>query len=149
MKRRLVAHQANPEAYKTMLQMEQFIKDSGLDPKLYELIKIRASQLNGCSFCLDMHTRDLRKMGETEQRIYLISVWRETDIYNEVEKAVLELTEALTELPKNGLPDAVYDNVRQHFDERHFVTLVMAVNTINSWNRIGVATGMIPERRDG
>ncbi|WP_274652177.1 carboxymuconolactone decarboxylase family protein [Paenibacillus humicola] len=147
MKLRIDHMKANPEAYKTMLHLERFIKESGLDPILYELIKIRASQLNGCSFCLDMHTRDLRKMGETEQRIYLLSVWRETNLYSGEERAALELTEALTELPKNGLPDDVYERVRAVFDETQFVTLIMAINAINCWNRLGVATGMFPGYR--
>jgi len=135
---------AYPEAFQTMLKMEEFIKSSGLDIKLYELIKIRASQLNGCAFCLDMHTRDLRKMGEEEQRIYLLSVWREAPIYSEKEKVVLELTETVTLIAEKGVPQELYERVRAHFDEREYVTLIAAINTINAWNRIAISTGMFP-----
>jgi AhpD family alkylhydroperoxidase len=135
---------ANPEAYQTMLKLEGFIKTSGLDAKLYELIKIRASQINGCAFCLDMHTRDLRAMGETEQRIYLLSAWREAPFYTDRERAVLELTEVVTRISEQGVPQDVYERVRAHFDEKEFVTLVMAINTINAWNRIAISTGMFP-----
>jgi AhpD family alkylhydroperoxidase len=89
MKARMSHHSANPQAYQTMLQLEKFVNGSGLDPKLLELIKIRASQINGCAFCLDMHTKDARKIGETEQRIYLLSAWRESAVYTEAERAVL------------------------------------------------------------
>lgn len=134
----------NPEAYQTMMKLEGFIKASGLDETLYEFIKIRTSQINGCAFCLDMHTRDLRKMGETEQRIYLLSAWREAPFYTEKEKAVLELTEAVTTISASGVPQELFDRLRKHFDEREFVTLIMAINTINSWNRIAISTGMFP-----
>ncbi|OCT14486.1 hypothetical protein A8709_27180 [Paenibacillus pectinilyticus] len=133
-----------PEAYQTMLKLEGFIKSSGLDPILYEFIKIRSSQINGCAFCLDMHTRDLRKMGETEQRVFLISAWREAPFYTAKERAVLELTEAVTTISTHGVPQDLYDRVREHFDEREFVTLIMAINTINAWNRIAISTGMFP-----
>lgn len=140
-----INHQkVNPEALQTMFKLEEFIKKSGLDAKLYEFIKIRASQINGCAYCLDMHTRDLRKMGETEQRIYLLSVWHEVPFYSDKEKAVLELTETVTQISVNGVPDAVYDRVRAHFDEAEYVTLIMAINTINAWNRIAISTGMFP-----
>lgn len=132
----------SPEAYQTMLKLEGFIKASGLDPVLYELIKIRASQLNGCAFCLDMHTRDTRKMGQSEQRVFLVSVWRETPIYTAKEKVALELTEAVTLISKNGVSEELYGRVREHYDEREFVAIIMAINTINSWNRIAISTGM-------
>jgi AhpD family alkylhydroperoxidase len=134
----------NPESLSTMLKLEQFIKESGIDPVLYELIKIRASQLNGCAYCLDMHTSDLRKMGESEQRIYLLSAWRDAPFYTEAERAVLELTEAVTLVSNAGVPQSVYDKVRTHFNEKEYVTLIMAINTINCWNRISISTGMFP-----
>lgn len=136
---------ANPEAFRTMLKLEEFIKSSGLDVRLYEIIKIRASQINGCAFCLDMHTRDLRNMGETEQRIYLLSAWREAPFYSDKERAVLELTEAVTRISEQGVPQDVYERVRAHFDEGEYVTLIMAINTINAWNRLAISTGMFPE----
>lgn len=135
----------NPEAFRTMLKLEEFIKSSGLDVRLYEIIKIRASQINGCAFCLDMHTRDLRNMGETEQRIYLLSAWREAPFYSDKERAVLELTEAVTRISEQGVPQDVYERVRAHFDEGEYVTLIMAINTINAWNRLAISTGMFPE----
>jgi AhpD family alkylhydroperoxidase len=141
---RLHYRDANPEAFQMMLKLEGFIKTSGLDATLYELIKIRASQINGCAYCIDKHTRELRAMGESEQRIYLLSVWREAPIYTDREKAALELTEAVTRIPERGVPQDVYERVRAHFDEKEFVTLVMAINTINAWNRIAVSTGMFP-----
>ena len=138
---------ANPESLDTMLKLEQFIKESGIEPVLYELIKIRASQLNGCAYCLDMHTSDLRKMGESEQRIYLLSAWREAPFYSEEERAVLELTEAVTLISDAGVPHNVYDKVRMHFDEKEYVTLIMAINTINCWNRLAISTGMLPQAK--
>ncbi|MFF0829380.1 carboxymuconolactone decarboxylase family protein [Brevibacillus sp. NPDC003359] len=133
---------ANPEAYQTMLKLENFVNESGLDKKLIELIKIRASQINGCAFCMDMHTQDARKLGETEQRIYLISLWRESAVYTEAERAVLALTEAVTVITANGVSEELYQQVREHFDENQYVALIMAINTINSWNRIAISTGM-------
>ena len=112
------------------------------DKKLIELIKIRASQINGCAFCMDMHTQDARKLGETEQRIYLLSVWRESAVYTDAERAALALTEAVTLITKDGVPDALYQQVREHFDENQYTAMIMAINTINSWNRIAISTGM-------
>ncbi|MGP3560461.1 carboxymuconolactone decarboxylase family protein [Geobacillus sp. BK01] len=135
----------NPEAFETLTKLEEFMNKSGLDKTLYELIKIRASQINGCAFCVDMHTRDLRNMGETAQRINLISVWREAyDIFSEKEKAVLELTEAVTLISNNGVPQHLYEKVRQFFSEKEYVDLIMAINTINCWNRMAISTGMYP-----
>ncbi|QDS35931.1 carboxymuconolactone decarboxylase family protein [Brevibacillus brevis] len=133
---------ANPEAYQTMLKLENFVNESGLDKKLIELIKIRASQINGCAFCMDMHTQDARKLGETEQRIYLLSLWRESAVYTEAERVVLALTEAVTVITANGVSEELYQQVREHFDENQYVALIMAINTINSWNRIAISTGM-------
>ncbi|MGG5253210.1 carboxymuconolactone decarboxylase family protein [Neobacillus sp. SM06] len=135
----------NPESYETLIKLEGFINKSGLDKKIYELIKIRASQINGCAFCVDMHTTDLLKMGETSQRVNLISVWREAnDIFTEKEKAVLELTETVTLIAKNGVPQELYEKVRTFFSEKEYVDLIMAINTINCWNRIAISTGMYP-----
>ena len=141
---RLTYSQVNPEALQTMLKLEGFIKTSGLDAKLYEFIKIRASQINGCAYCIDMHTRDLRNMGETQQRINLLTAWREAPFYSDKERAVLELTETVTRISENGVPQAVYEKVREHFDEKEYVVLIMAINTINAWNRIAISTGMFP-----
>ncbi|MCZ8523621.1 MULTISPECIES: carboxymuconolactone decarboxylase family protein [Paenibacillus] len=135
----------NPEAMQTMLKLEGFITRSGLDRTLYELVKIRASQMNGCAYCLDMHTRELRSMGESEQRVHLIPVWREVPFFTDKERVVLELTEALVRIGDAGVPQELYERVRKHVDEAEFVTLIMAVNTISGWNRLAIATGMVPE----
>lgn len=137
--------EANPEALPALLGLEQFIQNTGLDKNLYELIKIRASQINGCAYCVDMHTTELSKMGESQQRIHLISVWHEAhDIFTDKEKAVLELTEAVTVISNNGVPCDLYEKVRAHFSEKEYVDLIMAINAINCWNRMAVSTGMYP-----
>lgn len=135
---------ANPEAYQTMLSLEAYVRNSGLDHDLYELIKLRTSQLNGCSFCIDMHAKNMLQSGEALDRILMLSVWREVPIYSDKERAVLELTECVTLLAEKGVPQHVYDEVRKHVDEAEFVNLIMAINAINCWNRLGVATGMFP-----
>ena len=142
MKARMNYTAANPEAYQTMLQLEKFVRESGLEPKWLELIKIRASQINGCAFCLDMHTKDARKLGETEQRIYLLNAWREADVYSEEERAILALTEAVTLIAERGVSEGVYAQVREHFEEKQIVSLIMAINVINCWNRLAITTGM-------
>ncbi|NBD24746.1 carboxymuconolactone decarboxylase family protein [Paenibacillus glycinis] len=138
--------QTNPGAFQAMLKLEGFIKTSGLDAGLYELIKIRASQINGCAFCINMHTQEARKIGETEQRIYLLNAWREAPFFTDKERAVLELTEAVTRISEQGVPQDLYERVRAHVDEAEFVTIVMAINAINAWNRIAISTGMFPEQ---
>ncbi|WP_248925249.1 carboxymuconolactone decarboxylase family protein [Paenibacillus hamazuiensis] len=138
-----------PEAYRTMLRFEELMASSGLDKTIYELIKIRASQINGCAFCLDMHMNDLRKMGESERRMQLIGVWRETPFFTDKEKAALELTEYVTKISEHGVPDELYNRIRTFFDEREYVVLLMAIITINSWNRLMISTGMFPGVLDG
>jgi AhpD family alkylhydroperoxidase len=144
MKLRIDHRKVNPELFQTLLKLEQFIKGTNLDPVLYELVKIRASQINGCSFCLDMHTSDLRKMGESEQRISLISVWREVPFFSPKERIVLEFTEALTRVSEGGVPQSLFERVREHVSEEEYLALVMAINTINCWNRLAISTGMFP-----
>ena len=143
---RLKYREQNPEAFDTMIQLEKFNSKAGLDKVLYELIKIRSSQINGCAYCLDMHTRDIKKLGETDQRINLISVWREAnDIFTEKEKVILELTEAVTLISNGGVSDDLYERTRQFFSEKEYVDIIMAINTINCWNRLAISTGMYPE----
>lgn len=144
MKTRMNYKAAQPEAVRNMLLLEQFIGNCGLDKTLYELIKLRASQINGCSYCMDMHSREMRKMGEPEERIYLLSVWHDTPIYSDREKAVIELTEAVTQIAKAGVPNELYEKVRNYFNETEYVNIIMAINVINSWNRIAISTGMYP-----
>ncbi|MCA9861987.1 MAG: carboxymuconolactone decarboxylase family protein [Thermomicrobiales bacterium] len=117
-------------------------QDTGLEPKLLELVKLRASQINGCAFCLDMHTKDARAMGETEQRLYLLPAWRETGLYTERERAALLWTEAVTEIAEDRVPDEVYAAVRPHFTDDELAFLTLAVIAINSFNRFNVAMRM-------
>lgn len=133
--------QTQPEAYKAMMGLEKYIAATSLTPTHKELIKIRASQINGCAFCINMHTRDARKMGETEQRIYLLNAWRETTLYTEEEQAILAITEEVT-LIQNHLSKATYDNARKLFDEKYIAEIIMMITTINAWNRIAIATEM-------
>lgn len=133
-----------PEAYHLMLEFEAYAKKTTLDPKLIELIKIRASQLNGCAFCLDMHTREARKMGESEQRIYCLSAWREAPFYSDEERVALALTETVTQISTRPFTEDLYFLSRQFFDERQYVDLIYIINTINSWNRLAIATGSVP-----
>ncbi len=113
--------------------------NTGLEPALLELVKMRASQINGCAFCIDMHAKDARAMGETEQRLYLLPAWRETELYTERERAALIWTEALTEIAKDRVPDEVYAQVRPHFNDDELAYLTLAVVAINSFNRMNVA----------
>jgi len=133
--------QTQPEAYKAMMGLEKYIASTSLTPTHKELIKIRASQINGCAFCINMHTRDARKLGETEQRIYLLNAWRETDLYSEEEQAILAMTEEVT-LIQHHLSQATYDKARKVFDEKYIAEIIMMITTINAWNRIAIATEM-------
>jgi len=133
-----------PEAFALMRNFEVYAKSTGFDRKLIELMKIRASQINGCAFCLDMHTKDARHIGETEQRIYLLNAWREAPFYSDEERAALELTEAVTLISQGGVPNDLYERVREHFDERQYVDLIVLINTINSWNRLSISMNSVP-----
>lgn len=120
--------------------MERYVRDSGLDPRLYELVKIRASQLNGCAYCLDMHNRDARKDGEDQRRLDVLSAWREAaELFTDKERAAFAFTEAVTRIGDAGVLDPVWRDVTDHFDEAGVVHLLMAVATINVWNRLAVA----------
>ncbi len=139
MKPRLDFYQADPASINAMRNLEKHLRGCGLDPILYELVKIRASQLNGCAFCIDMHTRDTRAHGETEQRIHLLSAWRESPLYTERERAALAWTEALTLVADTHAPDADYAAVRAQFSDAELVQLTLLIGTINSWNRLAIA----------
>ncbi|MCC7462848.1 MAG: carboxymuconolactone decarboxylase family protein [Gammaproteobacteria bacterium] len=139
MQQRLDYQRASPDAFKALLNTEAQVHRSGLEASLLELVKTRASQLNGCAWCLDMHTKDARARGETEQRLYLLTAWREAPIYSERERAALAWTEALTQLPAHGVPDELYAQMRHHFDEQSLVDLTLAIIAINGWNRMNVA----------
>lgn len=127
-----------PKALKAMLELEKYVAGSGLERSLYELIKLRASQINGCAYCIDMHSKDLRKAGETEQRIYSLVAWKETPFYTERERAALAWTEALTLISENEVPDELYTSVREHFDEGELVSLTIGIIAINGWNRLAI-----------
>ncbi|MGN6268157.1 MAG: carboxymuconolactone decarboxylase family protein [Ginsengibacter sp.] len=144
MKPRINYVQVAPDAFKAMRGLEEYVASSGLEKSLYELVKTRASQINGCAFCLDMHTKDARKAGETEQRLYALSAWRETPFYTERERAALEWTEALTLISDTDVPDALYENVRKQFSENEIVALSMAIIAINGWNRLAISFRTVP-----
>ena len=126
-------------ALKAMFGLELYLKQSSLEPNLLHLIKYRVSQINGCAYCLDMHSKDLRAGGETEQRLYVLDAWREAPFYTDRERAALEWAEALTLVAESHVPDEVYDRVKPHFSEKELIDLTMAVVTINGWNRISIA----------
>ncbi len=127
------------EAYQAMAGLERYVRGSGLEHSLLELVKTRASQINGCAYCLDMHSKDARAAGETEQRLYVLSAWREASFYSERERAALEWTEAVTKIGEHGVSEDLFDRTRAHFNEKELVDLTMAVVTINSWNRLAIA----------
>ena len=147
MKQRLDYRKAAPGAVDAMLGLERYLDESGLDRTLRELVKIRASQLNGCAFCLDMHTRDARKLGESEQRLHVLAAWRDTGFFTGRERAALAWTEALTLLPEQGAPDEIYDELGKHFSEKEIVDLTLAISAINAWNRFGVGFRLTPVLR--
>ncbi len=128
-----------PAAYDAMRGLEQYARTTGLERSLIELVKIRASQLNGCAYCLDMHTKDARAAGETEQRLCVLAAWRDAPFYSDRERAALEWTEALTEMAGDGVSDELYERARRVFSELELVNLTMAIIAINGWNRLSVA----------
>ena len=143
MKPRLNAYKADPKAMKAMMGLETYIQESGLDPSLIDLVKTRASQINGCAYCIHMHTRDARSRGETEERLYLLDAWHESPLYTERERAALAWTDAVTLVSQTHVPDDVYEAVRQQFTEEELVKLTLLVATINAWNRIAISFRMV------
>lgn len=138
MQARMDYFKAAPDLMDAMLHMEKTVKGAGLDHALYELVKMRASQINGCAYCLHMHASDARKAGETEMRLYLLNAWRESSLYTPAERAALAWTEALTLVAQTAAPDADYEALREHFDDRQIVALTLLITTINSWNRLAI-----------
>lgn len=143
MSNRIKINQLEPEAYKAMRAIDEYIKNTSLTTDHKDLIKIRASQINGCSYCIDLHARDARKAGETEQRIYALTAWRETPFFDEQERTVLALTEEIT-LIAGRVSDETYNKAAELFDKNYLAQLIMAIISINAWNRIGIATEMQP-----
>jgi AhpD family alkylhydroperoxidase len=144
MKPRLNAYQVAPDTMKALGALETQVQGSGLEKPLIELVKTRASQINGCAFCINMHTQDARKQGETEQRLYLLNAWRESPVYTDRERAALAWTEAVTLIADTHVPDDVYTEVRSQFSEQETVNLTMLVATINAWNRISISFRSLP-----
>lgn len=144
MKERFLMKAVQPEAHKAMRGLENYLDTTSINPLHKELIKIRASQINGCAFCLNLHTKDARRLGETEQRIYLLNAWRETDLFTIEEKAILALTEEITLIHRHGLSDEVYEKAIELFGMKITAQLIIAVVNINAWNRIGISVRMKP-----
>src|SRR3954451_14457655 len=133
-----------PEAARALYGLGTYLAGSGLEHGLLHLVKIRASQINGCAYCIDMHTKDARAAGETEQRIYALDAWRETPFYSDKERAALALTEAVTLIREGHVPDAVFEEARAHFNEAEIVNLTLAMATINLWNRLAITLPSFP-----
>jgi len=143
MKTRIRIDKVEPAGYNAILGLEKFIESTSLTRTHKELIKIRASQINGCAFCIDMHTKEARKAGETEQRIYALNAWRDTPFFTEEERAILALTEEIT-LISNHVKDETYEAAAKVLDEKYLAQVILAIITINAWNRIGISTNLIP-----
>lgn len=141
---RLDFAKASPAAYKALLGVENHVRESGLEHSLLELVKLRASQINGCGYCVDMHSRDARQAGESERRLYAVAVWRETPFFSPRERAALAWTEALTRLARQQELDTDFAALREQFSEREMVDLSLAISAINSWNRLAVGFGAQP-----
>ncbi|GCE28845.1 alkyl hydroperoxide reductase AhpD [Dictyobacter alpinus] len=144
MKARMNYSKAAPGAMRAMNGLETYLAKCGLEPALMDLIKLRASQINGCAYCVDMHSLDARAGGESEQRLYALPVWHETPFFTERERAALLWTEKLTLISIDHVPDEVYEQVRQHFSEEELANLTLAIATINAWNRFGISFRNVP-----
>lgn len=138
MQRRFEYHKAAPGAMRAMVSLQKYVEESGLERSLLELVKTRASQINGCAYCIDMHTKDARALGESEQRLYALPAWRETPFYTERERAALAWTEAITLISQGHAPDEVFEQARTQFTEEEMVNLTMAIIAINGWNRLAI-----------
>ncbi len=139
MEPRINKNQVSPGAYKAMLGLESYLHQCGLEESLLHLLKLRVSQINGCAYCLDMHWKDLKAIGESDQRLYSLDAWRETPFYTERERAALAWAEAVTKVTEGHVPDEVFEQVRTQFAEREIADLTLAVVTINGWNRLNIA----------
>ena len=139
MTQRIDYKKVGPDAFKAMLGIEACVRRSDLEPSLLELVKTRVSQINGCAYCQDMHARDARAAGETEQRLYLLSAWREAPVYSDRERAALAWAETMTQISTSEVTDDLYAEVRRHFDEKALLDLTLAIIGINGWNRLAIA----------
>jgi AhpD family alkylhydroperoxidase len=147
MKTRIQWTEVDPAAYKAMSAVQAYVNNCSLDKKLVYLVEIRASQINGCAFCLDMHCFHAREIGETEQRLYTVAGWREAPFFSDKERAALALTEAVTLVSSTNVPDDVYNEAARHFSDKEMVELLMLIVTINGWNRMVVSTRKLPVER--
>ncbi len=138
--KRINVKDVTPEGYKAMMALENYIGTVKINPIHREMIKIRASQINGCAYCIDMHTEDARALGETEKRIYALSAWRESPLFTEEERAILAFTEEMAHISNKGVTEETYDNLKKYFDDKTIADIIMINVTINSWNRIAVST---------
>lgn len=145
METRVNIKETEPQAFKAMFALETYISGTSLSKNLKELIKIRASQINGCAYCLDMHTKDAIKNGETQQRIFLLNAWRDAGLFTEEEQVVLEMTEEITLISQKGLTDKTYAKAEEFFDKNAIAHIIMVVVAINSYNRILISTRLQPE----
>jgi AhpD family alkylhydroperoxidase len=139
MEPRIDITKVDPKAYQAMYGLEMYVRQSGLEQPLLELVKMRSSQINGCAYCLDMHSKDARAAGETEQRLYGLNAWEESPFYSERERAALAWTEAVTLVSEGHVPDEVYEKVKKQFSEKELVALTMAMVAINGWNRLAIS----------
>jgi AhpD family alkylhydroperoxidase len=144
MEPRIDPRKVAPNAFKAMFGLEQYVRTSGLEDNLLLLIKFRVSQINGCAYCLDMHSKDLRAAGETEQRLYLLDAWREAPFYTGRERAALAWAESVTRVSEDHVPDDVYKEAREQFSEKELADLTLAVVAINGWNRLSIALRAVP-----
>jgi len=143
MHQRLKPAEASPATYKAMRALDQHVRECGLEPTLIELVKTRASQINGCAFCIHMHSADAMRHGETPARLLLLSAWRESPLYSERERAALAWTDTLTRLPETGAPQEIYEEAARHFTPKELVDLTVLIGLINAWNRLGVGFALV------
>ncbi|MGE5333774.1 MAG: carboxymuconolactone decarboxylase family protein [Nitrososphaerota archaeon] len=144
MESRMAYLKVAPGVMQAMRGLEQYVHECGLEPPLLELVKLRASQINGCAYCIDMHTKDARAGGETEQRLYALSAWHETPFYSDRERAALAWTEAVTLISESHVPDEIYEQARQQFSEKELADLTLAIVAINGWNRLAISFRTVP-----
>lgn len=142
MEQRVNIYQSQPTAYDGMFALEEFLKNSPLSKPQISLIKMRASQINGCAFCINMHTQEAVKAGETHQRLHMLNAWQDSDLFSDEEKALLKITEEITLINQNGLIDKTYQSARRLFNDQTIIAIIMAATTINAWNRIAISTRM-------
>jgi alkylhydroperoxidase AhpD family core domain len=144
MQPRINSYKVAPEGYKALLGLEEYLKHSGLELPLLHLVKLRASQVNGCAYCIDMHWKDLKAVGESDHRLYGLDAWRESPFYTDRERAALAWTEAVTRITDGHAPDDLYEQTRTQFNEKELTDLTLAIATINAWNRLAISLRAVP-----